>query len=255
MKNTIIFLFAMFISLAAQDKSVQSGVYHWKDLAFAETRQIKKSEIFEGSTALLKSLKTEVIILNPVENNSITFSPSIEQRLIIVKDGNPSFILDGKEKLLGPQSIITVSPNDNLVCRTSGNESATVYVFSYNTGKPADISRVDTAGSSFMINFNDLEFHPHDKGGLWDYYRKPTAMFGYTEMHVTSLNGNIKSHEPHTHNAAEFVLMISGNSEMQIGNEFYKAEAGDLYYLESNVPHAIQNISNEPCRYFAIQWE
>jgi len=75
------------------------------------------------------------------------------------------------------------------------------------------------------------------------------------EMHVTTLNVGIKSHEPHTHRAEEIVLMINGNTEMEIGNGLYKGTDGDLYFLGSNIPHAIKNIGTEPCMYFAIQWE
>ena len=75
------------------------------------------------------------------------------------------------------------------------------------------------------------------------------------EMHVTNLNGNIKSHEPHTHRAAEIILMIKGNTEMEIDGENYQAKAGDLFIVESEVSHAIRNLGTEQCQYFAFQWE
>ena len=106
-----------------------------------------------------------------------------------------------------------------------------------------------------MIDFNELEFKPHDKGGIRNYYRRATSMFDYADVHVATLNANVKSHEPHIHSAAEIVLMISGNAVMQIGNDFYQGTAGDLFYLESDVPHAIQNNGDESCMYFAVQWK
>jgi (S)-ureidoglycine aminohydrolase len=75
------------------------------------------------------------------------------------------------------------------------------------------------------------------------------------EMHVTTLNEGLKSHDPHTHRAEEIVLMINGNSEMQIGENFYKGSVGDLFFLGSNIPHAIRNVGAGSCMYFAIQWE
>ncbi len=42
---------------------------------------------------------------------------------------------------------------------------------------------------------------------------------------------------------------------MQIGDGFYKGTDGDLYFLDSSVPHRIKNIGTEPSMYFAIQWE
>ena len=58
-----------------------------------------------------------------------------------------------------------------------------------------------------------------------------------------------------SHGAAEIVLMISGDTEMEIGNQFYKAYDGDVYFLESEIPHAIENLDENQAMYFAFQWE
>jgi (S)-ureidoglycine aminohydrolase len=75
------------------------------------------------------------------------------------------------------------------------------------------------------------------------------------DIHVTTLNTGLKSHDPHTHKAEEIVLMIDGNAEMQIADSFKKAGPGDLIYLGSNVSHAIRNDDTKPCMYYAIQWQ
>lgn len=80
-------------------------------------------------------------------------------------------------------------------------------------------------------------------------------MCPYYEMHVTNLNPGIKSHEPHTHAAAEIILMVKGKTQMEIGNQIYPAKAGDVYYAASNIPHAIRNLGDEQSMYFAFQWD
>jgi (S)-ureidoglycine aminohydrolase len=75
------------------------------------------------------------------------------------------------------------------------------------------------------------------------------------EIHVTTLNAGLKSHEPHTHRAEEIVLMIEGNTEMQIGESFCKGKEGSIFFLGSNISHAIRNEGTKPCTYFAIQFE
>jgi (S)-ureidoglycine aminohydrolase len=75
------------------------------------------------------------------------------------------------------------------------------------------------------------------------------------EMHVTTLNEGIKSHEPHTHRAEEIVLVLENKTEMQIGEKFFKGGEGDVYFLGSNVPHAIRNDGKGTCTYFAFQFE
>ena len=80
-------------------------------------------------------------------------------------------------------------------------------------------------------------------------------MCPYYEMHVTNLNPGVKSHEPHTHNASEFIIMIEGETEMEIGDKVFTAKAGDIYFAPANVPHAIRNTGSTQAMYFAYQWE
>ncbi len=125
----------------------------------------------------------------------------------------------------------------------------------YETNTPADIQRGAGTDGSFMIDWNDIVFKPHDKGGIRNYFKQSTSMFQRFEMHVTTLNPGLKSHEPHTHKAAEIVLMIDGSADMQIDKTHQKAEKGDLIFLKSNIPHALNNIGKNACMYFAFQWE
>jgi (S)-ureidoglycine aminohydrolase len=74
-------------------------------------------------------------------------------------------------------------------------------------------------------------------------------------MHVTTLNPGIKSHEPHTHKSDEMVIMISGNTDMEIGKNNYSAGKGDVYFLGADIPHAISNTGDESCMYYAFHFE
>ena len=49
--------------------------------------------------------------------------------------------------------------------------------------------------------------------------------------------------------------MIEGHTKMLIGDQYYEANGGDVYYVESMVLHGIQNIGTSDCSYFAFQWE
>ncbi|MCB0732243.1 MAG: cupin domain-containing protein, partial [Ignavibacteriae bacterium] len=80
-------------------------------------------------------------------------------------------------------------------------------------------------------------------------------MLKYFSLHVTTLNPGINSHEPHTHTCDEMVIMIEGNTEMQIGNENFNGKDGDVYFLGANIPHAIINVGKESCMYYAFHCE
>ena len=54
--------------------------------------------------------------------------------------------------------------------------------------------------------------------------------------------------------AEEIILMIKGDVQMQIGDNFFNSTAGDVIFLEANVPHALKNTGSEQCSYYAIQW-
>jgi uncharacterized cupin superfamily protein len=75
------------------------------------------------------------------------------------------------------------------------------------------------------------------------------------EMHATTLNPGIQSHVPHTHMPDEIVIMMEGSTEMEIGDGKYQGKPGDIYFLGSNIPHAIRNTGEKPCMYLAFQWE
>lgn len=81
-----------------------------------------------------------------------------------------------------------------------------------------------------------------------------TRDLAYLEMHVTTLKPGIQSHPTHTHRPAEIILMIEGESQEQIDDNFYRGQAGDFYFLGSETLHTIKNIGDQPCTYFAFQF-
>ena len=241
--------------ITAQPDTVKSQVYKWKDVKINKDTGNGVNPIFRGSTTDLQNMQIYSESLRPGKLIPVMDSQTDNETLIIVKKGELNFKIKNEEKLLIPGSIALIFPGEEYSASNSGESDAVFYVLKYKSKAPIDVERGNEDGGSFMISWNDLEFHPHDKGGIRKYFERATAMLKRAEMHVTTLNAGIKSHEPHTHRAAEIVLMISGNTQMQIGESFYKGSDGDLYYLGSNVPHAIENVGKESCMYFAFQFE
>ena len=118
-----------------------------------------------------------------------------------------------------------------------------------------NLERANQNGGSFMLNWNDLPMAKTDKGGRREFFNKPTSQLGKFEMHTTMLNAGFDSHAPHTHKEEEIILILRGNTEMHIAGKFYKAFPGDIVFLSSGISHALKNIGNEPCEYFAFQWK
>jgi (S)-ureidoglycine aminohydrolase len=250
------FFFAAILSaVIATGQPVKSDVYTLKNLPVEKRETSERRNIFDGTGPVNDNLESHTTTIAPGKAAHAPHKHP-EEELLIVKEGTVRVTINDKSQLLGPGSIAYVMPGDEHGAVNAGSTNATYYIIKYRAKKDSlKPERAVKAGGSFMVNWNDVAFNAHDKGGIRRFFEKPTGVFRRFEMHVTTLNTGLKSHEPHTHKAEEIVLMIEGNAEMQIGNEFKKAGPGDLIFLGSNVSHAIRNDDTKPCVYFAFQWD
>lgn len=242
------------LSLTAQKDTVESRVYIWNDLKVEKQDNRERRQIAEGSGAALAYMEWHCTTIEPGKAPHGSHKHDDEE-YIIIKEGQVKVTINDSSKVLGPGSFALFIPGDEHGLLNVGNSKATYYVFRYKSKAPVDMERARKAGGSFMVDWNGVEFKPHGKGGIRNFFERPTAMFKRFEMHVTTLNAGIKSHDPHTHGAEENVLLIKGDTEMQIANSHQKAIGGDLIYLSSNILHAIENKGTEPAIYFAFQWQ
>lgn len=253
--SLIILLFTA-LTVPAGEKVVESGVYKWIEEPAGKETPFTKSLILQGKTSDLESFEVSAASLFQGEEFAQHLAADNSDVFLIVKDGTLDLNLGSKHKSISKGGVAYLLPEESYTLVNRGQQPASCFFIRMNAKKPVDLKRGKDTGGSFMIDMEEKEFKPHDKGGLRDYFRgRPTAMFGFTEMHVTTLNPQIKSHEPHTHPAAELVLMLAGNTEMQIGDQMHQARAGDFYFLDSEVSHAIRNTEDTPCMYVAFQWE
>lgn len=175
--------------------------------------------------------------------------------MVIVKDGKIKITLNNKSKIAGPGSVALIIPEDKCKIENESGSQATYYVVNYKSKSPVNIEQGKMADGSVLYDWDELEFSPHDRGGVRSYFDRKSSMSDRIEMHVTTLNPQIKSHEPHTHDPAEIVIMMEGTTEMEIGNKLYQGTIGDIYFLGSDIPHAIRNTGDKACMYMAFQWE
>ncbi|MCB0646201.1 MAG: cupin domain-containing protein [Saprospiraceae bacterium] len=209
-----------------------------------------KHVFYDGHTVHFKEMELSTQKLTP---SSIALTNAQKEQMVIIKEGQVEVDLNGKKQNVGPGSVVFVLAGDKISIRSPKGDGV-IYQMVYKSRKDP-VKTENDVSPSFVKDFSTIEFVKHDRGGIRNYFRTSTPMCPYYEMHMTNLNGGIKSHEPHTHKAAEIVLMVEGNTEMEIGNETVVAKPGDIYFLESNVPHAIKNVGDTQARYFAYQWD
>lgn len=256
MVKKIVFFFCLVSQMLvhAQPDSILSGVYDWKQPVALKEKNSKAVVLFEGKVHDMEWLQVSGKELS-FSNTKIKMAvPGNEEHLYIVKTGTLNITLNDTVNALTAGSIALLMPGEIFSILNKSNSACEYYVIKYRSKLPIEVDRGKKAGGSFVKDWNKIEFKPHDRGGIRNYFDRPTAMSKRFEMHVTTLNGLIKSHEPHTHRAEEIVLMIEGNTEMQIGQQFYKGKPGSVFYLGSNVLHAIRNEETKSCSYFAFQF-
>lgn len=253
MKTILFILFAPFMVLA-QD-AVPSGMYSWKKPAGKLQDNVQSTILFEGRAHDLAYVQMSAnAIVHSLKKTSLQ-APTQEEHLLIVKSGTLSVTLKDSSWSIGAGSIALMMPGEKYSLQNAGKDSCTYYAMKYRSILPIDEGRGKAAGGSVVKDWNKVVFKPHDRGGVRNYFVRPTAMLKRFDIHVTTLKEGIKSHEPHTHKAEEIVLVIDNKTEMQIGDKFYPGGNGNVYYLGSNVPHALQNNGTGTCTYFAIQFE
>ncbi|HEY3405455.1 MAG TPA: cupin domain-containing protein [Ohtaekwangia sp.] len=232
----------IFPFMGFSQPAVISGVYPYgKEIA--------------GTATDMKDFRLDVqVIPKALKEKKIKVSDTQEQ-LIIVRSGNLGINLNDSAYSLGKGSVVLIMPGDVYTIKNNSAVPVEYYLMQYTSKTAVDAGRGRSSGGSIVRDWDKIPYKPHDRGGRRDFFDRPTAMCKRFEMHVTTLNGSLKSHEPHTHRAEEIVLILEGNTEMQIEDKFYKAVAGDVIFLASNSLHAIRNEGTTPCTYFAFQWE
>lgn len=240
--------------VSAQVDSLLSNVYHWNSLEVEKKETSERRQILEGSTTDLEYLEIHATTLLPRKAPHSSHSHEDEE-MIIVKEGRLSVTIGSETRVLGPGSIAVAMSGDEHGWQNAVDTPATYYVFRYRSKTPKNVERSKEAGGSFMVDWEDLEFKPSDIGGRRQNFDRATSMFERFEMHTSTLNEALTNHKKHTHRAEEFVLILKGEVEMPVGESNFKAARGDLIFLASGIPHALNNIGKGQAEYFAFQWQ
>lgn len=235
------------------DKPLKANVYNWNKLEVEKKKSGERRQILDGKTDVFSHFEIHVTTLDPGKAPHGSHTHQDHEELIIVKDGKIKQTIGDKEKILGPGSIILAMPGDEHGISNAGDTRASYYIIKW---KVDDFSLADKSEhkKSIMLDWDGFEYKTTKKGGRRQVLRQQTSMMQELEMHVTTLNEGMKSHDQHTHLDEEIILVLKGEVEELIDDKPYRAEAGSLIYLNSMIPHGIRNVGAGQCEYFAIRW-
>jgi (S)-ureidoglycine aminohydrolase len=252
------FRFTLYLILAisllqAQQNSLQSKVYQWDINNNGNGAKVQKSILFSGEGGVLAK-HAMIGISIPAGKKWEGKVTANQEKFYIIKTGIADIELNDQKTQFNRGSVVCVLPGDKIQIKNNGNDLLQLYEMSYSAGEKINIERGVKAGGSFITLWDNIKFKPHERGGVRQFFDRPTAMLNRFDIHVTQLNVGFKSHEPHTHVNEEIILMLDGNAEVQIGTTHQKANPGDVILYGSNILHNITNVGSIPCLYFAIQW-
>jgi (S)-ureidoglycine aminohydrolase len=255
--KTLAFLLAFFgiLSFTSKVERIESKVYSYSNTKVVKNQRGEKRQLMDGETTHMQNFEIHTTTLNPGATPHGKYTHTEFEEFLLVKEGSLKVTLNNESKIVGPGSVALILPGDEFDLENGWDKPTTYFVVKYKSKAPIDPERGKMAGGSLLLNWEELKFQPHDRGGQRKFFDRKSAMSERIEMHATTLNPAIKSHEPHTHAPAEIVIMMAGTTEMEIGDNIYPGKVGDVYFLGSNIPHAIRNTGTEPCTYLAFQWE
>lgn len=256
MKSLILVIFYSFLfGNVKKVEKVESKVYSFSDAKIEKTSSGEKGQLIDGETTHLENFEIHTTMLEPGKAPHGSQVHADSEEIVFVKDGNIEVTLNSEKKIMGSGSVVLIMPGDEHGIENVSNSRATYYIIKYKSKMAMNAERGKTAGGSMMLNWDAIKFQPHDRGGVRKFFDRKSAMSERIEMHATTLNPNIKSHELHTHAPAEIVIMMDGTTEMEIDGTIFQGKTGDIYFLGSKTSHAIRNTGTKPCTYLAFQWE
>ncbi|MBD2755981.1 cupin domain-containing protein [Spirosoma validum] len=253
MKPLLVLLLTLLAPLAFS-QPIASKVYSWNQSPVTKQGGYEDRTILSGTTRDFSNLTVHGITLFAHQPSQPVHKLD-EEQLIIVKEGELTLTLGEKQKTLGSGSVALIMPGDLHRLENKTSKPLTYYLMRYISNEMPDLDLDRLAGGSFWVDWKEVPYKSHDKGGIRRMFDCGTVMTKRFEMHVTTLNPGLWSHPPHTHRAAEILLMVDSSAQESIDGSLQPAGAGDVIFLESNVPHGIQNTSSGKCMYFAFQFE
>jgi (S)-ureidoglycine aminohydrolase len=210
----------------------------------------QSGQVLKGSTHDLSLLDIRTFTIK----SAILLSgkPDTADELLIVKEGEVNLTITDSTTSLGPGSVALIPAG--IAYNLEANRS-TYYRFRFRSRHSPEAGPTGTNKTPFILDWTKMPVQHTPKGETRQIFSQPTPWLTKIDLHATTLNPGEVSHLPHTHRAEEIILMRTGNVQMYINGKYYPATDGDLVFLPSGNPHALENHGTQRCEYFALQWQ
>jgi (S)-ureidoglycine aminohydrolase len=239
----------------AQSDTLTAQVCEWNKEPVTTTNIGESRPVLSGATHDLSLLDIRAISLYSGQSTSQSPRDDNADELVIVSEGTLTITTGDSVKLLGPGGVAVFTVVIGHDFANKGAQKATYYLFRFQSRLPAERALVADRGRPFIIDWPEMTVRHNAKGESRQIFTLSTPWLTNIDLHATTLNPGEVSHPPHTHRSEEIILMRSGHVQMYINGQHYPAAGGDLVFLSSGIPHALENKGTERCEYFALQWQ
>jgi (S)-ureidoglycine aminohydrolase len=234
--------------------TLTSGVSEWNKEKVTTTSEGSSRQVLKGSTHDLSVLDVRAITLNPGSVAPLPNAGNFD-RLLVAKEGSLTITSFGSPTSVGPGGVVLFSAIDSPSITNKSAKPATFYLFRFQPRLVEDSGRDRRADATYTMDWPQMTVQKTPKGESRQILSRPASWLSKIDMHATTLKPGEVSHLPHIHRVEEIILMRSGHVQMYINGQHYPATDGDLVFLASGNPHALENTGTGNCTYFALQWE
>ena len=250
---SLFFISIVFASYSQEKVSLISQVHTLSSVSASNTKTGESKLLFDGSGKILSHHTLKTYSINGKKQLGFHELVNGDELFFIIKSGPVKITLNNDVKEMDKGSVVFVLPGDKVEFSNTHLDPVEIYAMTVRSSTPDQVRGRD-AGNSFMMNWFDMVYKPHDKGGVRQLFDRKTIMLNRFDIHITSLNPATSSHPAHTHVNEEIILMLDGEGEMILGDKKQKITTGDAAWVESMIPHNFTNTASRPAVYFAIQW-
>ena len=121
-----------------------------------------------------------------------------------------------------------------------------------------NVVSASTVGSKLpdgVLGLNDLESSDPVSGcRVFTHYNGPTDMLDGLCAGMCVLEPGSSPHPPHTHPEEEFMIVASGEGEIECAGKVTKVGPGAMMYCAGNVLHGITNTGKVPLTFYWSKW-
>ena len=253
-KFILFFWLFAFVVLPAVAQTIPSSISSWNQSPAVRHAGFEERIMLAGITRDFASFYVQAI--TQFASQPAQLAQQLDEEVIVlVKEGELTLTLNQKKTVLEPGSIVVVMPGDVYRLENKAAQPLTYYLVRYVSNEMPDLDLYRLAGGSFWVNEKETTFQENEQGGIRRLFDGGTVMCRRVDIHMTTLNPGRQDHPPHSHRAAELILQVSNNAQGSIDEVRHPVSEGDVVFLDSGTPHAIQNTSQKSCRYLRIQFE